>query len=42
MNSTVRTIDLPRSIDELINQADELANRFERYDPRQEDRHDRR
>jgi hypothetical protein len=29
---------MPRSIDELIVRADELADRFERYEPRDEDR----
>jgi hypothetical protein len=31
---------MPRSIDELIARADELADRFERYDPRDEDNHE--
>ncbi|WP_240759486.1 hypothetical protein [Phytoactinopolyspora endophytica] len=29
---------MPRSIDELIARADELADQFEAYEPRQEDR----
>jgi len=31
---------MPRSIDELIARADELADRFEDYDPRDEDNHE--
>jgi hypothetical protein len=29
---------MPRSIDDLIAQADELADEFERYEPREDDR----
>lgn len=29
---------MPRSLDEILAQADELADRFEAYDPRPEDR----
>lgn len=29
---------LPRSIDDLVAQADELADEFERYEPREDDR----
>lgn len=29
---------MPRSIDDLIAQADELADEFERYEPREEER----
>ena len=29
---------MPRSIDDLITQADELADEFERYEPRADDR----
>ena len=29
---------MPRSIDDLVAQADELADEFERYEPREDDR----
>jgi hypothetical protein len=31
---------MPRSIDEVIARADEIADQFEHYDPRDEDRHE--
>jgi hypothetical protein len=31
---------MPRSINELIARADELADQFERYDPREADHHE--
>ena len=31
---------MPRSIDDLIAQADELADEFERYEPRDDDRNE--
>lgn len=31
---------MPRSIEELIARADEIADRFQRYDPQDEDRHE--